>query len=103
MKDMYDYYYNVETEEGTCVAPKGVVPKTSWLTGEEIQVGGWNIGFYCKSNISIWESVGHDNYQEAVVGETEGHFISICFCQEQQLQSKQTVIAQPPVQCLAMI
>uniref|UniRef100_A0A8C3UC50 IQ motif containing GTPase activating protein 2 n=1 Tax=Catharus ustulatus TaxID=91951 RepID=A0A8C3UC50_CATUS len=34
---MYDYYYNVETEEGTCVAPKGVVPKTSWLTGEEIQ------------------------------------------------------------------
>ncbi|KAM6990840.1 ras GTPase-activating-like protein IQGAP2 isoform X5 [Melospiza melodia melodia] len=37
MKAMYDYYYNVETEEGTCVAPKGVVPKTSWLTGEEIQ------------------------------------------------------------------
>lgn len=40
MKTMYDYYYNVETEEGTCVAPKGVVPKTSWLTSEEIQVGG---------------------------------------------------------------
>nr|XP_026650133.1 ras GTPase-activating-like protein IQGAP2 isoform X5 [Zonotrichia albicollis] len=37
MKAMYDYYYNVETEEGTWVAPKGVVPKTSWLTGEEIQ------------------------------------------------------------------
>ncbi|NWT69106.1 IQGA2 protein, partial [Prunella himalayana] len=37
MKAMYDYYYNVETEEGTCVAPKGVVPKSSWLTGEEIQ------------------------------------------------------------------
>ncbi|XP_032061287.1 ras GTPase-activating-like protein IQGAP2 isoform X4 [Aythya fuligula] len=37
MKDMYDYYYNVETEEGTCAAPGGVVPKTSWLTGEEIQ------------------------------------------------------------------
>ncbi|XP_025962451.1 ras GTPase-activating-like protein IQGAP2 isoform X6 [Dromaius novaehollandiae] len=37
MKDMYDYYYNVETEEGTCVAPEGVVPKTSWLTGQEIQ------------------------------------------------------------------
>uniref|UniRef100_A0A8C3NRE8 Uncharacterized protein n=1 Tax=Geospiza parvula TaxID=87175 RepID=A0A8C3NRE8_GEOPR len=33
----YDYYYNVETEEGTCVAPQGVVPKTSWLTAEEIQ------------------------------------------------------------------
>ncbi|NXN39962.1 IQGA2 protein, partial [Rhinoptilus africanus] len=37
MKNMYDYYYNVDTEEGTCVAPQGVVPKTSWLTGEEIQ------------------------------------------------------------------
>ncbi|XP_049650621.1 ras GTPase-activating-like protein IQGAP2 isoform X5 [Accipiter gentilis] len=37
MKNMYDYYYNVETEEGTCVTPEGVVPKTSWLTGEEIQ------------------------------------------------------------------
>ncbi|NWT29772.1 IQGA2 protein, partial [Cardinalis cardinalis] len=37
MKAMYDYYYNVETEEGTCVAPRGAVPKTSWLTGEEIQ------------------------------------------------------------------
>ncbi|NXV36281.1 IQGA2 protein, partial [Rissa tridactyla] len=37
MKNMYDYYYNVDTEEGTCVAPEGVAPKTSWLTGEEIQ------------------------------------------------------------------
>ncbi|XP_054667067.1 ras GTPase-activating-like protein IQGAP2 isoform X6 [Grus americana] len=37
MKNMYDYYYNAETEEGTCVAPEGIVPKTSWLTGEEIQ------------------------------------------------------------------
>ncbi|XP_071437515.1 ras GTPase-activating-like protein IQGAP2 isoform X5 [Pithys albifrons albifrons] len=37
MKSMYDYYYNVEAEKGTCVAPEGVVPKTSWLTGEEIQ------------------------------------------------------------------
>ncbi|XP_050184708.1 ras GTPase-activating-like protein IQGAP2 isoform X2 [Myiozetetes cayanensis] len=37
MKRMYDYYYNVETEEGTCDAPEGVVPKSSWLTGEEIQ------------------------------------------------------------------
>ncbi|XP_031952150.1 ras GTPase-activating-like protein IQGAP2 isoform X9 [Corvus moneduloides] len=37
MKAMYDYYYNVETEEGTCVAPEGVLPKMSWLTGEEIQ------------------------------------------------------------------
>ncbi|PKU44504.1 ras gtpase-activatinghypothetical protein [Limosa lapponica baueri] len=37
MQNMYDYYYNVDTEEGTCVAPEGVVPKSSWLTGEEIQ------------------------------------------------------------------
>ncbi|NXK27301.1 IQGA2 protein, partial [Arenaria interpres] len=37
MKNMYNYYYNVDTEEGTCVAPEGVVPKSSWLTGEEIQ------------------------------------------------------------------
>ncbi|XP_072215194.1 ras GTPase-activating-like protein IQGAP2 isoform X4 [Excalfactoria chinensis] len=37
MKNMYSYYYNVETEEGTCAVPEGVVPKTSWLTGEEIQ------------------------------------------------------------------
>ncbi|NWH66652.1 IQGA2 protein, partial [Geococcyx californianus] len=37
MKNKYEYYYNVETDEGTCVAPEGVVPKTSWLTGEEIQ------------------------------------------------------------------
>ncbi|NWR73781.1 IQGA2 protein, partial [Centropus unirufus] len=37
MKNMYEYYYNVETEKGICVPPEGVVPKTSWLTGEEIQ------------------------------------------------------------------
>ncbi|XP_074668229.1 ras GTPase-activating-like protein IQGAP2 isoform X5 [Strix aluco] len=37
MKNKYDYYYNVETEESACVAPEGVVPKTSWLTGAEIQ------------------------------------------------------------------
>ncbi|NXU50141.1 IQGA2 protein, partial [Turnix velox] len=37
MKNMYDYYYNVDTEEGTCDVPEGVVPKTSWLTGVEIQ------------------------------------------------------------------
>ncbi|XP_009464109.1 PREDICTED: ras GTPase-activating-like protein IQGAP2 [Nipponia nippon] len=37
MKNMYDYYYNVETEEGTCTVPEGAAPKTSWLTGEEIQ------------------------------------------------------------------
>uniref|UniRef100_A0A8D0FL97 IQ motif containing GTPase activating protein 2 n=1 Tax=Strix occidentalis caurina TaxID=311401 RepID=A0A8D0FL97_STROC len=37
MKTRYNYYYNVETEESACVAPEGVVPKTSWLTGAEIQ------------------------------------------------------------------
>ena len=50
---MYDYYYNVETEEGTCVAPEGVVPKNSWLTGEEIQVSDQNICFYCKCKVNI--------------------------------------------------
>lgn len=53
MKNMYDYYYNVETEEGTCVAPEGVVPKDSWLTGEEIQVGASKVCFYCKFSINI--------------------------------------------------
>uniref|UniRef100_A0A8C0FVY0 IQ motif containing GTPase activating protein 2 n=1 Tax=Bubo bubo TaxID=30461 RepID=A0A8C0FVY0_BUBBB len=37
MKNRYNYYYNVDTEESACVAPEGVVPKTSWLTGAEIQ------------------------------------------------------------------
>lgn len=37
MQGMYDYYFNVETGEGTCVPPEGIVPKTSWLAGEEIQ------------------------------------------------------------------
>ncbi|NXU70825.1 IQGA2 protein, partial [Oreotrochilus melanogaster] len=37
MKNIYYYYYNVETEEGTCAVPEGIVPKTSWLSGVEIQ------------------------------------------------------------------
>ncbi|KFP08273.1 Ras GTPase-activating-like IQGAP2, partial [Calypte anna] len=37
MENMYYYYYNVETEEGTCAVPEGIVPKTSWLSGIEIQ------------------------------------------------------------------
>nr|XP_008101137.1 PREDICTED: ras GTPase-activating-like protein IQGAP2 [Anolis carolinensis] len=37
MQGLYDYYYNVETGMGTCVPPEGIVPKTSWLTGEEIK------------------------------------------------------------------
>lgn len=38
MKSRYGYYYNVETGESTFVPPEGFIPKTSWLTGEEIQV-----------------------------------------------------------------
>uniref|UniRef100_A0A8C0H3U1 IQ motif containing GTPase activating protein 2 n=1 Tax=Chelonoidis abingdonii TaxID=106734 RepID=A0A8C0H3U1_CHEAB len=38
MKNRYDYYYNVETGESTFVPPEGFIPKTSWLTSEEIQV-----------------------------------------------------------------
>ncbi|XP_074851545.1 ras GTPase-activating-like protein IQGAP2 isoform X2 [Carettochelys insculpta] len=37
LKDRYDYYYNAETGESTFVPPEGFIPKTSWLTGEEIQ------------------------------------------------------------------
>ncbi|CAM2114128.1 ras GTPase-activating-like protein IQGAP2 isoform X1 [Caretta caretta] len=37
MKSRYGYYYNVETGESTFVLPEGFIPKTSWLTGEEIQ------------------------------------------------------------------
>lgn len=38
MKNRYDYYYyNVETGESTFVPPEGFIPKTSWLTSEEIQ------------------------------------------------------------------
>ncbi|NP_001082588.1 IQ motif containing GTPase activating protein 2 S homeolog [Xenopus laevis] len=37
VKDKYDYYYNVETEEGCWTQPEGITPKHSWLTREEIQ------------------------------------------------------------------
>ncbi|XP_039219978.1 ras GTPase-activating-like protein IQGAP2 isoform X2 [Crotalus tigris] len=37
IQDSYDYYFNEESEEGTCAPPEGITPKTSWLTGEEIQ------------------------------------------------------------------
>ncbi|KAG8130998.1 putative Ras GTPase-activating-like protein [Naja naja] len=33
----YDYYFNEESGEGTCTPPEGITPKTSWLSGEEIQ------------------------------------------------------------------
>ncbi|XP_069079697.1 ras GTPase-activating-like protein IQGAP2 isoform X1 [Pleurodeles waltl] len=37
MKDKYDYYYNVETMEGTWLEPEGILLKHTWLTREEIQ------------------------------------------------------------------
>uniref|UniRef100_A0A8C8RRS7 IQ motif containing GTPase activating protein 2 n=1 Tax=Pelusios castaneus TaxID=367368 RepID=A0A8C8RRS7_9SAUR len=37
MENRYSYYYQVETGESTCVPPDGFIPKTSWLTGEEIK------------------------------------------------------------------
>ncbi|XP_078531351.1 ras GTPase-activating-like protein IQGAP2 isoform X2 [Lissotriton helveticus] len=37
MKDKYDYYYNVETTEGTWLEPEGILLKNTWLTREEIQ------------------------------------------------------------------
>uniref|UniRef100_A0A8D0H7B2 IQ motif containing GTPase activating protein 2 n=1 Tax=Sphenodon punctatus TaxID=8508 RepID=A0A8D0H7B2_SPHPU len=37
MQDRYEYYFNVDTGEDTCLPPEGVVSKTSWLTREEIQ------------------------------------------------------------------
>ncbi|KAM4810421.1 ras GTPase-activating-like protein IQGAP2 [Rhinophrynus dorsalis] len=38
LKDKYDYYYNVETNEGFWSEPEGIIPKSSWLTREEIQI-----------------------------------------------------------------
>lgn len=37
LKDQYDYYYNIESNEGHWTVPEGITPKTSWLTREEIQ------------------------------------------------------------------
>ncbi|KAG8456504.1 hypothetical protein GDO86_002327 [Hymenochirus boettgeri] len=38
LKDKYDYYYNIETQEGYWVQPEGITPKHSWLSREEIQL-----------------------------------------------------------------
>lgn len=38
IKDRYDYYYNLETKEGTWTKPKEFEHNTSQLTKEEIQV-----------------------------------------------------------------
>lgn len=45
IQDSYDYYFNEESREGTCIPPEGITPKTSWLTGEEIQVR------YCRNKL----------------------------------------------------
>nr|XP_033785202.1 ras GTPase-activating-like protein IQGAP2 isoform X2 [Geotrypetes seraphini] len=37
MKDRYDYYYNVKSEEGTWLQPEGILLNNTWLTREEIQ------------------------------------------------------------------
>ncbi|KAM9328922.1 LOW QUALITY PROTEIN: ras GTPase-activating-like protein IQGAP2 [Gastrophryne carolinensis] len=37
LKDKYDYYYNVDLNEGCWSPPEDVTPKTDWLTREEIQ------------------------------------------------------------------
>ncbi|XP_053557358.1 ras GTPase-activating-like protein IQGAP2 [Bombina bombina] len=37
LKDQFDYYYNIETCEGSWFQPEGVTPKSSWLTREEIK------------------------------------------------------------------
>uniref|UniRef100_A0A8C5Q8B6 IQ motif containing GTPase activating protein 2 n=1 Tax=Leptobrachium leishanense TaxID=445787 RepID=A0A8C5Q8B6_9ANUR len=37
LKDRYDYYYNVETEKGCWSQPEDIIPKSSWLTRDEIQ------------------------------------------------------------------
>ncbi|XP_066458965.1 ras GTPase-activating-like protein IQGAP2 isoform X2 [Eleutherodactylus coqui] len=37
LKDLYDYYYNIETSEGCWSPPAGITPKTTWLSREDIQ------------------------------------------------------------------
>lgn len=38
VKDRYDYYYNLETGEGTWEEPEGFEPNSSQLSKEEMQV-----------------------------------------------------------------
>lgn len=38
IKDKYDYFYNLETEEGTWEEPEGFEQKSGHLSKEEIQV-----------------------------------------------------------------
>lgn len=39
LRDKYDYYYNIDSKEGSWVPPESWAPKESWLTGKEIEVG----------------------------------------------------------------
>lgn len=41
LQQKYNYYYNTDSKEGSWVSPESCLPKESWLTGEEIEVGGW--------------------------------------------------------------
>nr|XP_023421006.1 ras GTPase-activating-like protein IQGAP2 isoform X2 [Cavia porcellus] len=37
LRDKYDYYYNIDSKEGSWVPPESWAPKESWLTGKEIE------------------------------------------------------------------
>lgn len=37
LQQKYNYYYNIDSKEGSWVPPEPCVPKESWLTGEEIE------------------------------------------------------------------
>lgn len=39
LKEKYDYYYNVDSQEGSWVTPESCLHKESWLMGKEIEVG----------------------------------------------------------------
>lgn len=39
LKEKYDYYYNVDSQESSWVTPESCLRKESWLMGEEIEVG----------------------------------------------------------------
>ncbi|XP_055454336.1 ras GTPase-activating-like protein IQGAP2 [Psammomys obesus] len=37
LQQKYNYYYNIDSKEGSWVPPESCMPKESWLTGEEIE------------------------------------------------------------------
>lgn len=40
LQDKYEYYYNIDSKESSWVTPEPYLPKESWLTKKEIEVGG---------------------------------------------------------------